>query len=72
MKKVNNDADAVIVTAKDPEDNMVVMSQRDYDSMQETIRITSNKYVMDKIHRGEKQFDGHEIVHDLIEVSEDD
>lgn len=73
MKKVNADADAVIVTAKDSEENVVVMSQRDYDSMQETMRIMSNAYLMDKIRRGDAQFAaGKGVVHELIEDSEDD
>lgn len=68
MKKVNNNSDAVIVTAENPEENVVVMSQRDYDSMQETMHIMSNKCLMDKIRRGDKQFDdGRGIIHDLIE-----
>lgn len=55
MEKLKNDADTVVVTAKDPENNMVIMNQRDYDSMQETMRIMSNPYLMDKIRRGQKQ-----------------
>lgn len=72
MKQVNNDADAVIVTAKEPEDNVVVMSQRDYDAMQETLRIMSNKYLMAKINEGDRQFKaGKGIIHDLIELDDD-
>ena len=37
MKQVNEDADALIVTAKDAEDTVVVLSKREYDSLQESL-----------------------------------
>ena len=52
MKQVNEDAETLIVTSKDVEDTVVVLSKRDYDSMQETLRTLSNNYVMEKIRRG--------------------
>ena len=68
MKQVNEDADALIV-----EDTVVVLSKRDYDSMQETLRILSNHYVMDKIRRGDEQFSkGRFKTHELLEVELDD
>lgn len=73
MKKVNEDANTLIVTAKDVEDTVVVLSKRDYDAMQETLRVLSNNYVMDKIRRGEQQFlEGNFTTHEIIEVAEDD
>ncbi len=33
MKQVNEDADTLIVTSKDIEDTVVVLSKRDYDAM---------------------------------------
>lgn len=73
MKQVNNDADALIVTTKDVEDTVVVLSKRDYDSMQETLRVLSNDYVMDKIRRGDKQFsEGNFISRELFESELDD
>lgn len=48
MKQVNEDAETLIVTSKDVEDTVVVLSKRDYDSMQETLRTLSNNYVMEK------------------------
>lgn len=57
MKQVNDEFDALIVTGKDPKENIVVMSQRDYDAMQETMKILSDRYVMKKILRGDAQFD---------------
>ena len=73
MKQVNEDAETLIVTSKNVEDTVVVLSKRDYDSMQETLRVLSNDYVMEKIRRGDKQFseDNFEI-HDLLEVETDD
>ncbi|MGY3747189.1 type II toxin-antitoxin system Phd/YefM family antitoxin [Vagococcus salmoninarum] len=73
MKKVNEDANTLIVTAKDVEDTVVVLSKRDYDAMQETLRVLSNNYVMDKIRRGEQHFlEGNFTTHEIIEVAEDD
>lgn len=73
MKQVNEDADTLIVTTRDVEDTVVVLSKRDYDSMQETLRILSNSYVMDKIRRGDKQFEaGNFNTHELLEVESDD
>lgn len=56
MQQVNDDAEALIVTSKNIDDTVVVMSKRDYDSMQETMRILSNPYLMDKIKKGDEQF----------------
>ena len=73
MKQVNEDADTLIVTTKDIDDTVVVLSKRDYDSMQETMRIWSNNYVMDKIRRGDQQFsEGSFNANELLEVELDD
>jgi prevent-host-death family protein len=73
MKQVNEDADALIVTAKDAEDTVVVLSKREYDSLQESLRILSNSYLMEKIRRGDTQFRKKQFqTHDLLEVKEDD
>ncbi|NKD30920.1 type II toxin-antitoxin system Phd/YefM family antitoxin [Enterococcus casseliflavus] len=56
MKQVNEDAEALTVTTKDVDDTVVVLSKREYDSIQETLRVLSNNYVMDKIRRGEQKF----------------
>lgn len=72
MKQVNEDADALIVTAKDAEDTVVVLSKREYDSLQESLRILSNSYLMEKIRRGDAQFRKKQFQsHDLLEVKED-
>ena len=73
MKQVNEDADALIVTAKNAEDTVVVLSKREYDSLQESLRILSNSYLMEKIRRGDTQFRKKQFqTHDLLEVKEDD
>lgn len=73
MRQVNDDSDALIVTSKEPEENIVVMGKSDYDSMQETLRILSNTYVMDKIHKGDDQFKkGNFKTHELIDGDESD
>ena len=73
MKQVNEDADALIVTAKDAEDTVVVLSKREYDSLQESLRILSNSYLMEKIRRGDTQFRKKQFqTHDLLTVKEDD
>ncbi|MBO0451160.1 type II toxin-antitoxin system Phd/YefM family antitoxin [Candidatus Enterococcus murrayae] len=69
MKQVSEDGEPLIVTSKEVEDTIVVLSKRDFDSMQETLRVLSNEYVMGKIHRGDKQFSkGNFKTHDLLEV----
>lgn len=53
MKQVNEDADALIVTTKDVENTIVVFS---------------NDHVMDKIRRGDKQFEEDVTIRGLMEV----
>lgn len=72
MKQINEDSDTLIVTSKDVEDTVVVMSKRDYDAMQESMRTLSNTYVMEKIRRGDEQFRaGEGNIRELIEVEND-
>lgn len=68
MRKVNEDADTLMVTNIDPNDNVVVMSVRDYDSLMETLRIHQNPYLRDKIAQGlEQARQGGVLPHDLID-----
>ncbi len=68
MRKVNEDADTLMVTNIDPNDNVVVMSVRDYDSLMETLRIHQNPYLRDKIAQGlEQARQGSVLPHDLID-----
>lgn len=71
FKQVNDNSEPLIVTNKDPEDNVVVMSKEDYDAIMETLTINSNDYLMKKIVRGEKQFkSGQFKQHELIEEND--
>lgn len=73
MKQVNEDSDTLIVTSKNIDDTVVVIAKSDYDAMQETLRVLSNDYLMNKIRRGDEQFSkGNFKTHDLIEVELDD
>ena len=68
MRKVNEDADTLMVTNIDPNDNVVVMSVRDYDSLMEMLRIHQNPYLRDKIAQGlEQARHGSVLPHDLID-----
>lgn len=72
MKKVNDDSDVIIVTNKNPEENIVVLSKNDYDNLIENNYILNNQYLMEKIQRADKQFKaGKGIIRDLIEVDDD-
>lgn len=43
MKKVNDDADAIIITSRDGESNSVLLSQDEYDNLIENAYIRSSK-----------------------------
>ncbi|MGM0214102.1 type II toxin-antitoxin system Phd/YefM family antitoxin [Enterococcus sp. AZ109] len=70
IKKVNDEASGpIIVTSDNAEDAIVVMSKRDYDSMQETMRVLSNSYLMKKVRKGDEQFESLNFkTHELIEI----
>ena len=69
LRQVNDDADMLLITNKDPNDNVVVMSASDYDSLMETLRIYSNPALRDKIQRGMEQIrQGRITRHDLADV----
>lgn len=72
MRQVNEDFEPLIVTSKNVEDTIVVLSKRDYDSMQETLRIQSNNYLMNKIRKGDHQFQTEDFkTHELLEVADE-
>lgn len=52
LRKVNEDADTLLVTNTDPADDVVVIGKDDYESLMETMRIYNNPYLRDKIDRG--------------------
>lgn len=72
MRKVNEDADMLLVTNTNPEDNVVVMSAADYDSLMETLRVYQNPYLQDKVMRGLAQVrQGQVMEHDLADPDAD-
>lgn len=63
MKKVNTDADAVIITSKNKEDNAVLISQRDYENLLENAYIRSSQANVNHIMKSWKSLkndEGHE------------
>ena len=55
LKQLRDDADVLLVTNRDPADNVIVMNERDYESMLETLRIYNNPDLHDKIKQGMQQ-----------------
>ena len=49
MKKVNDDADAIIITSRNGENNSVLLSQDEYDNLVENAYIRSSKANIDHI-----------------------
>lgn len=55
MKKVNDEFEPLVVVNKNPDEDIVVISKSEWDSLQETLRIAQNKALSDKILRGMKE-----------------
>lgn len=69
IRRLRDDADTLMVTNRDEDDNIVVMNARDYESLMETVRIYSNPALHDKVLRGMQQTrDGRASEHDLIDA----
>ena len=72
MRKARNDAAPILITAKDPQDNAVLMNAADYDTLMETVRIYENPHLLDKITRGMREArSGNVATHDLVEGDDD-
>ncbi|MGT2912088.1 type II toxin-antitoxin system Phd/YefM family antitoxin [Streptococcus cameli] len=52
MKKVNDEFEPLVVVNKNPDEDIVVLSKKEWDSLQETLRIAQNKELSDKVLRG--------------------
>ena len=52
MRRVNEDADVLLVTSSDPSCNVVVIGADDYDALVETARVYENPYLRDKVAKG--------------------
>ena len=71
MDKARDDAEPILVTAKEPSANVVVLNVRDYENLIENARIMSNPYLMDKLRRGRAQArSGAASAHELVEDSD--
>ena len=68
MKKVNEEFEPLTVVNKNPDEDIVVLSKSEWDSIQETLRIAQNKELSDKVLRGMSQVSaGHTQVHVIEE-----
>ena len=68
MKKVNDEFEPLTVVNKNPDEDIVVLSKSEWDSIQETLRIAQNKELSDKVLRGMPQVRaGHTQVHVIEE-----
>ena len=69
MRKVNDDFTPLMVVNKNPNEDIVVLSKANWDSIQETLCVMNNAYLSDKIQRGLKEIDNGTVEeHELIEV----
>ena len=55
MKKVNDEFEPLAVVNKKTDEDIVVVSKSEWDSIQETLRIVQNKELSDKVLRGMAQ-----------------
>ena len=49
MRQANEDVKAFIVTANDPKETIIVFSKREYDSIIESARASSNNSITDQL-----------------------
>lgn len=69
MKKVNDEYEPLLVVNKNLDENIVVLSKENWDSIQETIRLMDNEYLSDKVLSGieqvkQRKFEHHQLVED--------
>ncbi|HEL2109651.1 TPA: type II toxin-antitoxin system Phd/YefM family antitoxin [Streptococcus suis] len=55
MKKVNDEFEPLVVVNKNPEEDIVVLSKSEWDSLQETLAVARNIYLSQKVLRGMAQ-----------------
>ncbi|MEL0464211.1 type II toxin-antitoxin system Phd/YefM family antitoxin [Streptococcus sp. k-628] len=55
MKKANDEFEPLTVVNKNPDEDIVVLSKSEWDSIQETLRIAQNKALSDKVLLGMAQ-----------------
>jgi antitoxin YefM len=72
LDSVINDQEEVVITRPGGE-NVVMLPQREYESMRETLYLMANPVNRQRLSRSIKQLDeGHGQVHELIAADEDD
>ena len=72
MDKARDDSEPIIVTAKDPSANIVVLNVRDYENMMENLYVQSNRDLCEKLDKSIEQFKrGRYQIHELIEPEDD-
>ena len=68
MKKVNDEFEPLTVVNKNPDEDIVVLSRSEWDSIQATLRVAQNKELSDKVLRGMAQVRaGQAKVHNIEE-----
>ena len=71
MKKVNDECEPLMVVNKNPDENIVVLSKKNWDSIQETIRLMNNEYLSDKVLSGMEQVKQKKVIQrPLLEVED--
>ncbi|ATZ04490.1 type II toxin-antitoxin system Phd/YefM family antitoxin [Streptococcus suis] len=55
MKKVNDEFEPLVVVNKNPEEDIVVLSKSEWDSLQATLAVARNTYLSQKVLRGMAQ-----------------
>lgn len=71
MKKVNDEYEPLMVVNKNPNEDIVVLSKENWDSIQETIRLMNNEYLSNKILSGmEEVKEKKHVQHQLLEVDD--
>ena len=71
MKKVNDEYEPLMVVNKNPDENIVVLSKENWDSIQETIRLMNNDYLSDKVLSGMEEVKQKKVTqHQLLEVED--
>lgn len=69
MKKVNDEYEPLMVVNKNPDENIVVLSKDNWDSIQETLRLMNNDYLSEKVLSGMEQVKQKKTAqHQLLEV----
>lgn len=69
MKKVNDEFTTLMVVNKNPDEDIVVVSRAEWESIQETLRVLNNQYLREKLMVSRKEIEeGKSLQRELIEV----